>query len=74
MIIRNKNKITKKEKEKRKEWISKMRKNKEKEVEKNKEQQKHDRGQTYVRIIAFLLAILMVGGTVTTLVFALMRY
>lgn len=41
-------------------------------MKKKTEQQKYDRGQVFVKITAFALAILMVAGTVATLVFALM--
>ena len=41
-------------------------------MKKKTEQQKYDRGQVFVKITALILAILMVGGTVATLIFALM--
>ena len=45
---------------------------KEKEI-KNKEKRQYDRGQIFVKIMAGFLAILMVSGTVITLVYALME-
>lgn len=40
-------------------------------MKKKTEQQKYDRGQIFVKITAFILAILMVVGTLGTLIFAL---
>ncbi len=39
----------------------------------NKEQRNYDKGQVFVKVMAGILALLMVSGTVVTLVFALMR-
>ena len=41
-------------------------------MKKKTEQQKYDRGQVFVKITALFLAILMIAGTVATLIFALM--
>lgn len=40
--------------------------------EKSKEQKHYDKGQIFVKVMAGFLALLMVGGTVMTLMFALM--
>ena len=48
-----------------------MKKNKEK-IEKKEKHNKHDKGQIFVKVMAGILAILMVGGTAMTLVYALM--
>ncbi len=40
---------------------------------KKKEQKRYDRGQVFVKIMAGVLALLMLTGTVITLVYALMR-
>ena len=37
----------------------------------NKEQRKYDKGQIFVKVMAGILALLMVGGTCATLIFAL---
>ena len=52
---------------------SKMKKNdiKNKKV-KNKEQRHYDKGQIFVKVMAAFLAVLMVGGTGITLIYALM--
>ena len=47
-----------------------MKNNKEKNL-KNKEQRKYDKGQIFVKIMAGILAILMLGGTAISLVYAL---
>ncbi len=47
-----------------------MKKNKE--VNTEKKHNKHDKGQIFVKVTAGVLAILMVGGTAITLVYALM--
>lgn len=39
---------------------------------KKKEQKRYDRGQVFVKIMAGVLALLMLTGTVITLVYALM--
>lgn len=39
---------------------------------KNKEQRHYDKGQIFVKVMAAFLAILMVGGTGITLIYALM--
>lgn len=39
---------------------------------KNKEQKHYDKGQIFVKIMAAFLAVLMVGGTGITLIYALM--
>lgn len=46
-----------------------MKKNKENNEKRNN---KHDKGQIFVKVTAGVLAILMVGGTAITLVYALM--
>ena len=50
---------------------SKMKKNKEKKV-KNKEQKKYDKGQVFVKIMAGILALLMVLSVAGSLVFYLL--
>lgn len=47
-----------------------MKKNKN--VNTDKKNNKHDKGQIFVKVTAGVLAILMVGGTAITLVYALM--
>ena len=49
----------------------KMKKEK-KQQEKIKKNKSYDKGQIFVKVMAGILAILMVAGTVATLVFALM--
>ena len=51
----------------------KMKKNdvKNKKIE-NKEQRHYDKGQIFVKVMAAFLALLMVGGTGITLIYALM--
>ena len=39
---------------------------------KNKEQRHYDKGQIFVKVMAAFLAVLMVGGTGITLIYALM--
>ena len=39
----------------------------------NKKQRNYDKGQVFVKVMAGILALLMLSGTVVTLVFALMR-
>ncbi len=41
-------------------------------TEAEKKQKHYDKGQIFVKVMAGILAILMVAGTVATLVFALM--
>lgn len=41
-------------------------------IEKKETKNKYDKGQIFVKVTAGVLAILMVGGTVITLVYALM--
>ena len=48
-----------------------MKKNKDK-IEKKEKHNKQDKGQIFVKVMAGILAILMVGGTAMTLVYALM--
>ena len=38
---------------------------------KNKEQKHYDKGQIFVKIMAAFLAVLMIGGTGITLIYAL---
>lgn len=38
---------------------------------KNKEQRHYDKGQIFVKIMAAFLAVLMIGGTSITLIYAL---
>ena len=38
----------------------------------NKKQKNYDKGQVFVKVMAAILAILMLSGTIVTLVFALM--
>lgn len=38
----------------------------------NKQQKNYDKGQVFVKVMAGILAVLMLSGTVITLVFALM--
>lgn len=38
---------------------------------KNKEKRRYDKGQIFVKIMAALLAILMIAGTALTLIYAL---
>lgn len=40
--------------------------------EKNKEQKHYDKGQIFVKVMAGFLAVLMVGGTGISLIYALM--
>ncbi len=39
---------------------------------KKKEKKRYDRGQVFVKIMAGILALLMLAGTIITLVYALM--
>ena len=39
---------------------------------KNKEQRHYDKGQIFVKVMAAFLALLMIGGTGITLIYALM--
>ena len=39
---------------------------------KNKEQRHYDKGQIFVKVMAAFLAVLMIGGTGMTLIYALM--
>ena len=48
-----------------------MRNNKKDNKIKNKEQRRYDKGQIFVKIMAAFLAVLMVGGTGLTLIYAL---
>ena len=49
-----------------------MRNNKKESKMKNKEQRHYDKGQIFVKIMAAFLAVLMVGGTGISLIYALM--
>lgn len=49
-----------------------MKNNKKDNKIKNKEQRRYDKGQIFVKIMAAFLAVLMVGGTGLTLIYALM--
>jgi hypothetical protein len=53
------------------ERTSKMKKDKEKKV-KNKEQRKYDKGQVFVKIMAGILALLMILSVAGSLVFYLL--
>ena len=46
--------------------------NKKEKVQEKKQHNKYDKGQIFVKVTAGLLAILMLGGTAITLVYALM--
>ena len=48
-----------------------MKNNKKDNKIKNKEQRRYDKGQISVKIMAAFLAVLMVGGTGLTLIYAL---
>ena len=48
-----------------------MKNNKKDNKIKNKEQRCYDKGQIFVKIMAAFLAVLMVGGTGLTLIYAL---
>lgn len=48
-----------------------MKNNKKDNKIKNKEQRRYDKGQIFVKIMAAFLAVLMVGGTGLTLIYAL---
>ena len=48
-----------------------MKNNKKDNKIKNKEQRHYDKGQIFVKIMAAFLAVLMVGGTGLTLIYAL---
>lgn len=52
----------------RKEWSKKMKK--EKKI-KNKEQRKYDKGQVFVKIMAAMLAIIMIMSIAVTLIYSL---
>ena len=49
-----------------------MRNNKKESKMKNKEQRNYDKGQIFVKIMAAFLAVLMLGGTGISLIYALM--
>ncbi len=46
---------------------------KKKDINMEKKHNKHDKGQIFVKVTAGVLSILMVAGTVTTLVYALFQ-
>ena len=48
-----------------------MKKNKEIKKEINKEKRKYDKGQIFIKVMAGILAILMLSATIGTLLFAL---
>lgn len=48
-----------------------MKNNKKDNKIRNKEQRRYDKGQIFVKIMAAFLAVLMVGGTGLTLIYAL---
>ena len=50
-----------------------MKEKKDKEKKKTKEQRNYDKSQIFVKIMAGILAILMVAATAMTLIFALFR-
>lgn len=43
-----------------------------KEKEQNKKRREHNKGEIFTKIMAGMLAVLMIGGTCATLIFALM--
>lgn len=49
-----------------------MKNNKKDRKIKNKEQRHYDKGQIFVKVMAAFLAVLMVGGTGISLIYALM--
>ena len=49
-----------------------MKNNKKDKKMKNKEQRHYDKGQIFVKVMAGFLAVLMVGGTGISLIYALM--
>ena len=49
-----------------------MKNNKKDKKMKNKEQRYYDKGQIFVKVMAGFLAVLMVGGTGISLIYALM--
>ena len=49
-----------------------MKNNKKDKKMKNKEQRRYDKGQIFVKVMAGFLAVLMVGGTGISLIYALM--
>lgn len=50
-----------------------MKKNRSKKTNIGKTKNSYDKGQVFVKIMAGILAILMMTGTIMTLVYALMR-
>ena len=53
-------------------WFKLKKTNKKEKVQEKKQHNKYDKGQIFVKVTAGVLAILMVGGTAITLVYALM--
>ena len=51
-----------------------MKNNKKDKKIKNKEQRRYDKGQIFVKVMAGILAILMIVATASSLIYALMMY